>query len=192
MRKKLFLVAAGIFTLSSSDALGDEPTQLVQEQQLVHGWQLSLSSGYTRLGDRNGHTVGLRGVVMLTDTFGVGLAGNLIGTGDSDLGDDHVRETGMYGGLYFKGVIGSSQMVHSYADLTLGTGGWCERSAGGECDTYDFGVVEPSLNAEVNVAPHVRVALGVGYRQIVDADGPQPDDGLSGVVVRSSLILGQF
>jgi hypothetical protein len=54
-------------------------------------------------------------------------------------------------------------------------------------------VLEPAANVEINVAKHVRVATGVGYRLAVagSGDGPSSRD-ISGLLVRSSLILGSF
>jgi hypothetical protein len=161
-------------------------------KSFLSGWHLDLSSAYTRIGDRDGSAVGLRGVIMLNDRLGVGLAGYLLGTEDMKLEDNAVRQAGLYGGLYGQYVLASSQLVHGFVDTTVGTGGWCERSIGEDCDEYEFVFVEPTANLELNLTANVRVAVGVGYRQAWETSGPEPEDGVSGVVVRSSLVIGAF
>ena len=48
-------------------------------------------------------------------------------------------------------------------------------------------------NLELNVARHVRVATGVGYRFAVAAKGDGPSSGdLSGIVARTSVVFGSF
>jgi hypothetical protein len=177
---------------------GAPPTPPPSEGVFAHastvftGYSLALSSGFTRVGERNGQTFGGRGVLMLGGTFGIGLAGHVIGTSDMDLDEEDVREAGLYGGLYLQGVLGSTDLIHTFVDVTLGGGGWCERSFAGECDDYEFSLVEPTLNVEVNLIANLRVALGVGYRQVIEDEGREPDGGLSGVVVRGSFVVGQF
>ena len=52
---------------------------------------------------------------------------------------------------------------------------------------------EPVANIELNVARHVRVATGVGYRFAVAGSGPGPNsDDMSSLVARTSIIFGSF
>jgi hypothetical protein len=54
-------------------------------------------------------------------------------------------------------------------------------------------VVEPAANLEINLARHVRLSSGVGYRVAFAGSGEGPSSGdMSSLVVRSSLIFGSF
>ena len=157
----------------------------------VTGWNVALTGGFTMVGDRAGHAEGLRGVVMLNGAFGIGLAGFVLATGDTSWEEDE-SQVGGYGGLYTQYVFLSHRLVHGYIDNTIGEGSWCEQSVGGECAYYDFGFVEPTINAEINLHENVRLSLGVGYRAIFADDGPKPEDGLDGLVTRTTLSFGVF
>ena len=68
------------------------------------------------------------------------------------------------------------------------------RASGSDsCASKQFLVFEPAANLEINVAKHVRVASGVGYRLAVAGSGEGPSSrDMSSLVVRSSLIFGSF
>jgi hypothetical protein len=91
--------------------------------------------------------------------------------------------------------VQSNRLVHATFESTLGTGRWCveiseERDG---CMGRNFLVFEPMANVELNVAKHVRVAAGVGYRFAVAGSGPGPNsDDMSSLVARSSIIFGSF
>jgi hypothetical protein len=52
-------------------------------------------------------------------------------------------------------------------------------------------VFEPAANLEIDVARHLRLGTGVSHRLAVAGGGDgRSSGGISGVVVRSSLILG--
>jgi hypothetical protein len=159
----------------------------------VSGWYLAPTTAFTTLAGDRAFATGLRGAVMFNQRFGLGLAGNIMTTSQTRLSDDQVRHIGGYGGLYLQYVLQSNRLVHAYADATLGSGSFCVQSVGDDCATRDFAFAEPTLNLEVNLARHLRFAAGVGYRAAIADDGPGFDSGdLSGVVVRTSLVLGAF
>ena len=170
---------------------GDETLISGTSQVQMTGWYLAASSGYTMLGDRDGFVQGMRGAIVLNDSWGIGLAGYVISTSDTDWNDDE-GQVGGYGGLYLQYVLQSSKLFHAYIDSTIGSGGWCEQSIDEDCDTYEFGFVEPTVNAEINLHKNIKLSVGVGYRQTFAEEGPKPEDGLSGVVARTTLVLGSF
>jgi len=102
---------------------------------------------------------------------------------------------GTYGGLLLQYVVESNRLLHATLESTLGSGRWCveiseERDG---CLGRNFMVFEPVANLEVNVAKHVRVATGVGYRFAVAGSGTGPDsEGMSSLVARTSLVFGSF
>jgi hypothetical protein len=192
------LAIASLVVLASATALaqGSPPAATLSQQRgplAVTGVYLAPTAGFTSFAGGTGYVAGLRGALMLNESFGVGLAGNFIGTGHTRLGDDEVRDVGVYGGLYLQYVFRSTELVHGYADTTIGGGSFCPRSYGDSCDERDFAFVEPTVNVEINLAKNLRLAAGVGYRFALAEDGPGLSSGdLSGTVARTSLIIGIF
>jgi hypothetical protein len=159
----------------------------------VTGWYVAPSSGFTRVNGDLGYLVGMRAVVMLNGQAGIGVAGNALATGSTRLGGGNSHDLGAYGGIYLQYQVGAGRRLHLYGDATLGPGVWCFEGAEPGCRTRDFVMVEPTLNAELNVAPNVKLAVGAGYRAAFAAKGPGPSAGaLSGLVGRASLVLGMF
>jgi hypothetical protein len=195
---KLGLVS--MVLLASTAAFAAEPatppsqTLVEQDQPLrLTGWYLAPTAGFTSLNGKLAYLPGLRGAIMLNQRFGVGLAGNLIGTNDTYLGDNDVREVGAYGGFYAQYIFRSTDLVHAYADATVGGGGWCQQSANDDCDGREFAFIEPTVNVELNLARNVRLAAGVGYRgAIAERVTGHSRSSMSGVVARTSLVVGVF
>ena len=186
--------------LASTAAFAAEPTTppsqtLVEQSQPLRmtGWYLAPTAGFSSFNGKLAYLPGLRGAIMLNQRFGVGLAGNLIGTNDTYLADKDVREVGAYGGFYFQYVLRSTDLVHAYADATVGGGSWCQQSSGDDCAERDFAFIEPTVNVELNLAKNVRLAAGVGYRgAIAERTAGYSRSSMSGVVARTSLVMGVF
>jgi hypothetical protein len=167
--------------------------QTVADSPSVSGWYLAPTTAFTTIGGNRAFANGLRGAIMFKERFGLGVAGNIMTTSQTRLSDDHVRNLGAYGGLYLQFVLQSNQMVHAYVDSTIGSGSFCTQSVGDDCHTRDFALIEPTANVEINVAKHLRLAVGVGYRAAIADEGAGLNSrDLSGVVVRSSVVIGAF
>lgn len=167
--------------------------------QRDYGWFVAPTSGFTSFDGRIGYTVGLRSAFLVNrgdHTWGFGLAGNVLGTNRSTINDNDVRDVGGYGGAYLQYAFRANSIVHAFADVTAGGGGWCARLYDDGCDQKrEFGFIEPTLNLELNVFKWMRISSGVGYRAVIasDGEGAGPSNrGLSGLVARSSLVFGMF
>jgi hypothetical protein len=194
---KIGLVSMVLFTSTSAFAADQPaaPQTLVEQSQPLRltGWYLAPTAGFTSFNGKLAYLPGLRGAIMLNERFGVGLAGHLIGSNDTYIGDDQVREVGAYGGFYFQYVLRSTDLVHAYADATVGRGGWCQQTVDDECDGRSFTFIEPTINVEVNLARNVRLAAGVGYRgAVAERTAGYSRTSMSGVVARTSLVVGVF
>lgn len=159
----------------------------------ITGWFLAPTIGTTAFDDSVRYLPGLRGGVYLNKRFAVGIAAHGIVGSDAKLDGDDVRNLGSYGGLLLQYVWRSDQLIHGTVESMIGDGRWCAADSGGSNACSQFMVLEPAANVEINLAKHVRIATGIGYRLAVagDADGPSSRD-VSGLVVRSSLIFGSF
>jgi hypothetical protein len=159
----------------------------------ISGWFVTPTIGTTIFDDRVHFLPGLRAGFYLNKRFAVGVAASGVVGSDTKVDDDEVRTLGSYGGLLLQYVWRSDQLIHGTVESTLGDGRWCAARSAGSDACSQFMVLEPAANVEINVAKHVRVATGVGYRLAVagGGDGPSSRD-ISGLLVRSSLIFGSF
>jgi len=197
----LKLVFASMLTLTSATAFA-QTTAPAPAQTLIKpsepfrfsGWYVAPTAGFTSIDGRLGYLPGIRGAIMLNRKFGVGLAANFMATDQTEIHDETARHVGGYAGAYAQYVFLSDKLVHAYADATIGEGGWCEESSKDDCDVRHFGFVEPTLNLELNLTSHVRLATGVGYRlAIAEKNDPsQSRRDLAGIVARTSLVIGAF
>ncbi|HXI59560.1 MAG TPA: hypothetical protein VNO55_26010 [Polyangia bacterium] len=175
-----------------------EPQTIVggspQEKSIVSGWFVAPTFATTGYGGSLLYSPGLRGGVYLNRRLAVGLAVNGIGNGDTHIGTNDARNFGTYGGLLLQYVVQSNSLVHTSFESTIGDGRWCANSEQRQdCSARRFIVFEPAANLELNVARHVRLTTGVGYRFAVAGSGEGPSSsGMSSLVVRSGLIFGSF
>jgi hypothetical protein len=157
----------------------------------VSGWFLAPTFGTTVFGDRVNYTPGLRGGVYFNKRFAIGVTAQGAVNSETKVEDDSVRNLGTYGGLLLQYIWRSDQLVHGTVESTIGDGRWCAAGAGGSCS--HFLVFEPVASVEINLAKHVRLASGVGYRFAVAGSGEGSSSrDLSGLAIRSSLIFGSF
>jgi hypothetical protein len=200
----LKLALASMIALASGTALAQTTPEPAPAPTLIRpgepfrysGWYVAPTAGFTSIDGQLGYLPGLRAALMLNGKFGVGLAGNFMATDQTEIKEreDRVRHVGGYAGAYAQYVFLSDHLVHAYADATVGTGGWCEQSTAEHCDVRHFGFIEPTVNLELNLTRHVRLATGVGYRLAL-AEKIAPDQSrrdLAGIVARTSLVIGAF
>ena len=169
------------------------------EATRVSGWFVAPTFATTSFASQLGYLPGLRGGIYLNQRFAVGVTANVLATQDSHVGDHDGRNVGTYGGLLLQYVVHSNQVLHASLESTLASGRWCNTVGDGKgtapdgCTGRTFLAFEPVANLELNVARHVRVATGVGYRFAVAAKGDGPSSGdLSGIVARTSVVFGSF
>jgi hypothetical protein len=195
------LALASFLALTSGTALAQtaapQPAQTVIEPGAplrLTGWYLAPTAAFTTINGHLGYLPGLRGAFMLNNRLGVGLAVNFMATEHTYLGDHNARQVGAYGGAYAQYVFRSGQLVHAYADATVGSGGWCQQSVGDDCDGRKFVFLEPTLNVEVNLTRNVRLATGVGYRLAVAEKNLASESrrDMAGIVARTSIVVGVF
>lgn len=183
--KKLLLAAlmicAGTTAFAQRDALIDHTDR----------WNLNtrFDATYTEI-DKDGSILGGLSVGgLLNDALGVGIRGRV-------LVDDIVGEKSgpiermelWYAGVYVEYVSRAENLLYWSADLFAG---------GGQAETAftesDMIVIEPGLNAWVNITETLMLGLGVSYRFVEDLDLRGADGGdFSGVAGTLSLRFTQF
>lgn len=198
----LVLAGAPAFAQSGESSSAEQETLVGYhraETTRVSGWFVAPTFATTSFASQLGYLPGLRGGIYLNQRFAVGITANVLATQDSHVGDHDGRNVGTYGGLLLQYVVHSNQVLHASLESTLASGRWCNTVGDGKgtapdgCSGRTFLAFEPVANLELNVARHVRVATGVGYRFAVAAKGDGPSSGdLSGIVARTSVVFGSF
>jgi hypothetical protein len=198
----LVLAGAPAFAQSGESSSAEQETLVGYhraETTRVSGWFVAPTFATTSFASQLGYLPGLRGGIYLNQRFAVGVTANVLATQDSHVGDHDGRNVGTYGGLLLQYVVHSNQVLHASLESTLASGRWCNTVGDGKgtapdgCSGRTFLAFEPVANLELNVARHVRVATGVGYRFAVAAKGDGPSSGdLSGIVARTSVVFGSF
>lgn len=108
-----------------------------------------------------------------------------------------------YGGGYLQYIHRSDDLIHFTGSVLIGGGGvsfrkdyetMIEESESTRDTSADaFFVVEPSLEAELNVAKYFRVSLGAGYRFVTGIETPGlKDSDISGPSARIIFKFGSF
>jgi hypothetical protein len=161
----------------------------------ISGWFIAPTFGGTVYSGEAAYTTGLRAGVYVNRQFAIGLVANTFATENTSFSDDGVRNMGNYGGFLFQYVLHSNRLVHGTFESTVGYGRWCDviDDAHDGCSGKTFLAVEPMANVELNVARHVRLSAGLGYRLAIAEGGPGPSSrDLSNVVVRTGVVFGSF
>jgi len=168
---------------------------------LLSGWFVAPTFATTSFGGKISASPGMRGGIYLDRQFAIGMTGSAILNDDTTLKENEVRNVGGYGGLLLQYVLRSTDVVHASVESTVGAGRWCtevrdtDDDDGGKegCVGRNFFVFEPAVNVEVNVAKHVRLTAGGGYRFAVAGNGAGPSSGqMDGFVGRAGVLFGSF
>ena len=177
--KAIFSTLA-LFALLSIPALAQPQTLL--DGAVEHGGFGGVTAQATELNDKLGLLVGGGGGWILNHSVAIGGAGYGLTTEipvtDASLSTPKYLDMG-YGGVYLGYVHNSNDLVHFSVNTLVGAGAmqlndappsesWGKTNNSGPSD--GFFVVEPGVNAELNVASYFRVALGGSYRFVTGVD----------------------
>jgi hypothetical protein len=155
MKKLIFIFLIIVFVVAAS----------AQEQTLVRGKYESGGFGgivlkVTNINSEHAVFVGGRGGWIIDHSFAFGGAGyGLVTHGLS------VFPMG-YGGLDFEYFVSSNDLIHLSIGLLAGAGGVGYKDETMTGNHRSFWVLEPSVNANLNVTKFFRIAAGVSYRYV--------------------------
>lgn len=167
-----------------------------------------ITTGYSRIADRDALLVGGQGAWLINHQFGIGLAGTGFMTErefDTELNNRYLV-TGGYGGLMLEFIAFPQSPVHLSFPLVVGAGGVSyshstrDYELGFSEDSQAFFVVEPGAEIEMNVISFMRLSFGVKYRFTSDIDleylgsGERilEQDALQGLTGTVALKFGKF
>lgn len=200
--KKLFITLV-LLTIANYQIFAQEET-LVGTGEITHGWFAAPVLKISNVNNGTGVFIGGRGGWIINHTFVLGLGGyglvtdvkanNLISINNSDaflaLG---------YGGFELEYIVMSDNLVHFTAYALIGGGSVTYRGElWDDWDDWDFGhdsffVIEPALNAELNITSFMRLNAGFSYRFFsgLDFDDLKSSD-LGGFTTSFTLKFGDF
>lgn len=200
---KIALYSLTFLLLSFSVQAQDSPKTLISLHDLRFSGCGGPSIHGTLVNGERGVLVGGYGGVMLNQTIilgggGWGLVNNIKADEAVQVlnpGNTQYIRFG-YGGFYMEYVHNPLDLFHFSASTLIGGGGVVYSHDMKEPDERDgnpFFVIEPSLNAEVNVTDFLRTNIGVSYRWVNGLDMPHLTNAdLSQVSVNLNFKFGWF
>lgn len=163
---------------------------------------------YTRMFERDGAVIGLKGALLLDHRLALGLAGygwtNPVRGPNSDTGRSRRYQTG-YGGFTVHYSIYWDSPAYLTVGALMGGGGVSLTSWDGDRDDRDdrrdddesvtdtFVVFQPDVTLHLNITPWLRTGVMAGYRvtQGVGYLGFEEED-VNGLVLGATLQVGNF
>ena len=169
---------------------------------ITHGGFGGPMVAYTRLNGEDAVLVGGRGGWLINHRLligggGWGIANRISVPAGAIASEAEHRLTFGYGGFWTEYIVQPSRLVHGSVGLLIGGGELQYARVHGDSMTAVVSdpvfVMEPSLNAEVNLASFVRLTLSAGYRFVagVDLNGLDAGD-VAGFVGGAMLKFGSF
>ena len=187
MKKYICVILIGIFSLPL----------FAQEETLVGGnarvgWYFASTTRFTTINDEMATLDGWRAVLTLNKTWTLGMTSVELDENDVPApitwNNQAVYMDLDYHGLEIGHIWNSDRVAHFTADLLLALGviDYNAKGAGKRWSQDLVGVIEPTVQMEVNVVRWMRIGLGAGYRYVtaIDIEGLSSGDvsGPSGIL----------
>ena len=212
MKKGISIITAMFFAITGIIAQNfHRDQQTLFGDKFGFGGYLGTNVKMTEINNQEALFVGGELNFVLNHSFNIGVEGygmtnSVFSNSYNESGERNYLEMG-YGGLHLEPVLWSESIVHITFPVLLGAGGVAEHSE----DKYlyhdyseevwtekpyrsDFFLfAEPGVSAELNIFRMLRLAGGVSYRFVSDAQIPGLEKSmLEGYNVNLSLRLGWF
>jgi hypothetical protein len=181
-RIALFLLAIVITTsIYAQENSNSSEYKTLLGDNIEHGGYGAFHVGYTKVGDYNAFTGGMKGAWLINHYIGLGLAGSGFMSGKVDSVFPSERDAyfvGGYGGFLIEPIFYANSPVHFSLPMIIGGGGvtyirdsYFDMGGPYYPDYYaTFFVFEPGVELELNMVKFMRVAIGVSYRMTSDVD----------------------
>lgn len=187
MARTLSLLVTSLLLLTSAvasasdDSAAFSPRTLTGNERVSHHFSSPVIKG-TFLDGSGAMLVGGRGAALFKHQWGIGGGGFTLVSGNGE-------RTLSYGGPAVNYIFFPESLVHFDVGLMVAWG----RSSGPGVASHGVFLLEPEAHLELNVARSFRIAMGVGYRHVVDRDNLlRSAPGLSAVVFGFGLRFGNF
>jgi hypothetical protein len=166
----------------------------------------TVTLGYSLIDNKNAIMIGARISGIASHFIGVGIGGTaFINENHYDIAlNRNVHFAGGYGGVYVEPIVVPNFPVHLSFPVLFGGGaissfaGDPDASGSEVKDTRVFLLAEPSVEMELNVTRHFRLAMGISYRFPTgfnvgrNNNPPARVESLKGVSYKLSFKFGKF
>jgi len=191
---KTIFIATILFVVATLNGFSQDSNQQKDPQTLfsngskVTGWFIEFSNSYTTLNGKNTYMPGFAGGIVMNRNFSIGLIGKSLSWYPTHLKFTNVMDEpayleGGYGGLFLVASPMANKVFHISFPMIAGAGGavymsqleypdlddfddfgdFCHRSL----SSSPFFVVEPGVNAEINVTGFMKLYAGYSYRWLM-------------------------
>jgi hypothetical protein len=171
------IVMCAMILLGATGAYAYDMTETLIGANAENGIYVAPVFRYTQLSDTWGLMFGGRAAWVINHVFSIG-GGYYVNAPDNIkpvIGATKYTNDLSYGGLELEYIIEPDDLVHASLVALLGSGKTVLKNdaTGATTDDASFFVLEPGINAELNLAKHLRVDLGVYYRMVTGVDTPR-------------------
>lgn len=168
------IVLCMMILLSATGAYAYDMTETLISSKIESGGFGGPVIRYTQLNDTWGLMFGGRGGWIINSVFSFG-AGYYVTAPDNikpTISGTKYKNDLSYGGLEMEYILASEDLMHASIVTLLGSGKVTLRNdaTGVTADEASFFVLEPGINAELNVTKFFRIDLGVYYRMVTGVD----------------------
>ena len=164
-----------LFFASNSFAQNNDEFKTIFGGSTIGGYG-ALGGGFSPINDDNAIVFNARGGVVLGHSFALGLGGTGFFTEYqySEIYDKNSSLAGGYGGVFVELIVLGRSPVHVSIPVLVGLGGAAYTTWDNEGEDYErensvqesttFGVIEPGIEIEFNIASFFRLAAFCNYR----------------------------
>lgn len=194
---KRFLLTILVLLIFTSISIAQNETLLSGD--IDHGGFGGLMTHFSQVNEDLGILFGGYGAWLIDHKFALGGGGmglvNDVKFGETGDGIRYISFS--YGGFYIGYLHNSGERVHFSLESFIGGGSVNLSTNGSDGDELleddNVFVIDPTLNAEINITHSIRFTLGLGYR-LVSGIGMQnlADEDLSSPILRTSIRFGAF
>lgn len=164
--RKLFLIVLFVFVAGSITAQDEAETLL--QGDIDHGGFGGPVVKFSQVYDNSAVLVGGRGGWIIDHVISIGGGGYGV-VSRIETAPNQILEMG-YGGFEMEFIVSSDRLIHATICILAGAGGTTVHADGFDPDEElegdAFFVLEPAVNAELNITGFFRVTAGIGYRYV--------------------------
>lgn len=152
---------------------------LFKSEKASFGWYAGLQMNYSPVDSKDAYIGGIRGGMVINHNLHLGLAFQGINNPnrfEQTIDDQKARLESGYGGLIIEPVLFDHKVLHVTFPVIIGGGSanWIAKDKSWDDDdeewddkileTDSYFVLEPGINAEVNLLKFMRLGIGASYR----------------------------
>lgn len=208
------LLLIGIFAFAGTDkdvkADDNNAQTLFGKNGIQKHWYVGMNSNVGQINKKLYHSCKISGAFIINDNLAVGITGGGLANDIymNNIGGEKCKMEGGYGGLLIEPIISGNSLIHLTVPVIIGGGGIAYVSENAyskiddrgkthyshrNVDSDGFFVIEPGINAEINIMKYFKFGVGATYRYTSDINLiDTKKDILRGISAGFTLKVGKF